>query len=221
MSEESVEDVEGDMDLLVTRANQYTKSIVPVAEENSTSTPKVNREKKTQRNSNLLKCKTHENDSKNWSTENSKCDICYNFETTNELKPKVLPRIGEVLSLVITRKLNIIGKHTNIYSDCATEIALQWITCNVYPMSVQMIERKLRSLHDEFRGIKKFVKKTDTYWTKCLEFLRKQKELFDIIGKSKCLIKQTLFLTNLYHYSYHSNNEMNIEFLLLPFVIIR
>ena len=95
--------------------------------------------------------------------------------------PKVLPRIGEVVSLDITRKSNITGKHKNVFKNCATEIALQWINCNFYPTSIQMIERKLRSLHVEFREIKKFTSKTATY----LKFLEKLSELFDIIGKSK------------------------------------
>ena len=139
---------------------------------------KVNKLKET---INFLKCKNHDNNSKSWSSENASCGVCYNFEVIESLGERpILPRIGEVLSLVLTKKL---PGRKDCLLECAYEIALKWINCNLYPVSLQTIKRRLEDLFKDYKGLKKFSNKTNTYWEKSLPFMAKQRELFDIIGK--------------------------------------
>ena len=132
-----------EMQLLITRANQYEKNIYSETKASNTSTPKG---KQTQRNNNFLKCKNHDNNSKSWSSENASCGVCYNFEVIESLGERpILPRIGEVLSLVLTKKLP--GRQDCLL-ECAYEIALKWINCNLYPVSVQTIKRRLDVIYN-------------------------------------------------------------------------
>ena len=60
----------------------------------------------------------------------------------------------DVLELLLTIQSN----KNDATMICATMICLQWIYCNVYPLSIQQVQRKIEQIHKNYRAIGKFTK---------------------------------------------------------------
>ena len=190
--EEDEENVRADMVVLKTRAKEYQKDPGGTSSNPISSPPST---KKSTRN-NMIKCQDHANEPDNtWTSVNTDCKLCFKFSIVDSLKLQldyknekfvVLPRVGDVLSFLLTKKLNSVGKR-NTNNECETSVMVcnQWIFCNVYPASLRTVERKVGILYEEYRAIKKFSKKSQSYWEKCTPFLKKMSELFDVVA-SKC-----------------------------------
>ena len=174
------DDIE-EMEVLVTRASQYCRPT------ETCSTPYQGKNKSSIRNSAYLKCKEHDyNSSKNWTEVNTACSSCLKYSTSSEgLCNGVLPRGKDVLSYVLSLKRMNSGKKINNEHECAMDLVLHWIYCNVYPISIAATKKRIYAMVGIYENLKKHPqkKKGDTYWTKLHNFIQTQRELFDIIGK--------------------------------------
>ena len=173
-------DEEAQYNTLVTRAREYE-----IQEETFTSsTPKP---KILKRNSNFLKCKEHSNIANlRWETINENCKSCLNFEMKLKLKNGVLPRNKDVLEYLLTIKMDSSGQHNsnNHERQCAMDVILQWIYCNVYPTTITPTAKKIKEMFEEYKHLKKYPnnKKGNAYWQRFENFVEQQHSLFDIIG---------------------------------------
>ena len=145
----------------------------------------MSKSRKTPQRNVFLKCNDHfaQASSNLWLDENAQCSSCIKFESTQTLKSGILPRNSDVISLLLTKRAQNTGKKVNNFNECAIITSLLWVNCNIYPASLRNVERKIEGLFQMYQKIKKFTKKSDTYWQKCNEFLSIQKNLFDIIGE--------------------------------------
>ena len=93
----------------------------------------------------------------------------------------MLPRVLDILNLIFTKKSVSHGKkNTYPLRECAVIISIQWVRCNVYPVSIRTVERCIGDLFYSYSALKKFSKKSECYWSKCTPFLHNLIELFDI-----------------------------------------
>ena len=95
-------------------------------------------------------------------------------------KAGILPRTVDILNMIITTKSESRGMRNDVLCDVAELTSLQWISCNVYPMSLSSVQRHAQDMFDMYRGLKKFSRKTDSYWEKCTPFLISLNNLFDV-----------------------------------------
>ena len=148
--------MEKDTDILKTRAKEYQKDLNQVI-----SIPTSKSKKKPQRIV-FMKCSDHVGTTSNlWLDENPQCLSCIKFESLQTLKPGVLARCFDVISLLTTKRAQKTGKEVNSFYQCA-------ILKDCWKSIV-----KLRNLR----------KKSGTYLQKSSEFLSIQRNLFDIIVK--------------------------------------
>ncbi len=168
--------VKQDMNLIRTRAETYQR-ITSDLNTSETSHSNV----KT-RKMNFIKCKEHYQDSTkdNWSTENTNCMLCVKFVKMENPKTGILPRNIDILNMSITKKNDYSGQRKDAIRDVAELASIQWISCNVYPMSLSTVQRHAQDLFDTYCGLKKFSRKTNTYWEKCTPFLKNLNNLFDV-----------------------------------------
>lgn len=174
---ENVHDIE-EMELLVTRAGKYSKQDICST---PTSNPKA---KSSIRNSAFLKCKEHDG-SKTWSDQNTNCASCIKYISCENLGNGTLPRGKDVLSFLLSLKRTNTGKTKSSEHECTMDLVLHWIYCNVYPLSIASVKRRINLMVETYNHLKKYPnkKKGDAYWRKFEDFIQSQNSLFNIIGK--------------------------------------
>ena len=172
---------------LVTRASSYSKPFPLECAENEPPSP--NHKSFSKRNTLYLKCKVHNPISKkndHWKPENTECPSCFVFNPSNSLPNGILPTNLSVIQNLISYKdiLAKKGQKCNVAADYSVskDVALHWIFCNVYPITLQCIQRKVEILFDEFIHLKDYVhkKKKDKYWNDLSQFTEKLSSIFDI-----------------------------------------
>ena len=88
----------------------------------------------------------------------------------------------------------------NNFRLCATDLALHWIFCTVYPHTIAAIEHAISKLDESYKVLKKSASKKSisaTYWAKYSLFLQQQKNLFDIkISKEQQTLQGKLWNAN-------------------------
>ena len=137
------------------------------------------------RNSVFLKCKEHDGQSKTWTDVNSFCTVCIKYSTSCEsFSNGILPRGKNLLSYLLSLKQTNSGKKLNNGHECAMDLVLHWIFCNVYPISVAAAKKRISAIFGTYESLKKHPqkKKGDTYCKRLAEFMESQNSLFDIIG---------------------------------------
>ena len=175
VDEELEVEVISDMNVLKTRATEHKRNLENVEF--------ASRAKKSTRKVNIIKCNEHYKETTKdiWSVENSDCKLCVKFLTLDDLKEGVLPRVLDILNLIFTKKSVSHGqKNTYPLRECAVIISIQWVRCNVYPVSIRTVERCIGDLFDSYRALKKCSNKFESYWSKCNPFLHNLIELFEI-----------------------------------------
>ena len=168
--------------------------------------------KKFGRHSHFLKCENHHHE-KEWSK--GECTKCILFTKSNTLPPGKLPNKHEVLSFLLTKGEDNFGKgeKRSILHEAASCLALHWIYCNVYPISLKSIKKKLVHLKDEYRTLKKIChsKRGKAYFAKLDDFVLSCGKLFDIIGDSQQIRKHqntwNVQMTD-EDYAFHKNQGM-------------
>lgn len=174
-----------EMQILVTRAGRYPKEC-PLEDTPSCSTPTSTKEKSSPRNSSFFKCKEHyTGKSKSWTDINKSCAKCVNYSKAYLNFPNgILPRGKEVLSYLLTLKHNNTGKRINNEHECAMDLVLHWIFCNVYPVSVAAVKKHISTMFFDYNKLKKDTSesKGPTYWKRFEAFIEIQNALFDIKG---------------------------------------
>lgn len=172
-------DVE-EMETLVTRASIYSREL---GMSSSTSNQMIS--KSSIRNSAFLKCKEHMQ-SKNWTDINSACSNCLKYSVNCEhLSNGILPRGKDVLSYLLSLKCSNSGKSVNSIHDCAMDLVLHWIYCNIYPISIAAVKKRIIVMFEKYNKLKRYPqkKKGHTFMKNLDEFIKSQNTLFDIIGK--------------------------------------
>ena len=174
-------DFDKDLELLVTRAGEYSK------ESNSVSTPTQPKPKNSARNSAFLKCEEHDT-SKTWTDINSSCSKCIIYSLGCDNLPNgILPRGKDVLSYLLTLKRMNSGKSwINSEHNCAMDLVLHWIYCNVYTISVAATKSRIIEMFKLYEGLKKQPKskRGPTHWGRLAKFVKSQNELFNIKGRN-------------------------------------
>ena len=176
---------ESDFAILQTRSAEYVYQPSPVSTSSTADSKKIIPKKKTSSSrQNFIKCREHEDNNKNiWTSVHSDCHLCTRFTTVGELKECVLPRTIDALNLLIALKGRQIGEHWfkgDAFLECSRLISLRWLSCNVYPQSLISVQKHLNDLFEEYRGVRKYSTKSQSYWDKCIPFLQKMTKLFDI-----------------------------------------
>ena len=173
-------------EILVTRACSYTREPVEISE---SSTPDQRKTKTSNRKSEFLKCSEHDDGgSSRWSDEvNGACSKCFKYSTIFEsFNNGILPRKKEVLSYLLTLRHSNNGKqNASNFHNCALDLSLHWIYCNVYPISIAASKKRIQTMFDDYSKLKRYPKQRrgPTFKKNVDEFLKSQNELFDIIGK--------------------------------------
>ena len=83
--------------------------------------------------------------------------------------------------------MKLTGKHVDNSREVAMDLKLQWIYCNVYPLTVNAIKKRIDSIFDEYTYLMKVSnnKKKDTYWNRYSVFINNQTSICDIIADPK------------------------------------
>ena len=146
---ESVEITEDDQNYyqeLVTRAASYIRPCLLESEDNEPSAHRLAIASK--RNTLYLKCKVLNSTSKKndyWKQENADCHSCFVFNSSDNLPNGVLPTNLSAIQLLISYK-DIIAKKGQKWNSspeysAAKDVALHWIFCNVYPITLSCIKK--------------------------------------------------------------------------------
>ena len=80
----------------------------------------------------------------------------------------------EILEYLLTIKMKLTGKHVDNSWEVAMDLKLQWIYCNVYPLTVNEIKNRIDSIFGECTYLMKVSddKKKDTHWNRYLLTIR-------------------------------------------------
>ena len=118
---------------------------------------------------------------------NSLCISCITYEIREEFRSGILPRQKEILEYLLTIKTKLTGKHVDDSREVAMDLKLQWIYCNVYPLTVNAIKKRIDSIFDEYTYLMQVSndKKKDTYWNQYSVFVNNQPSICDIITDPK------------------------------------
>ena len=83
--------------------------------------------------------------------------------------------------------MKLTGKHVDNSREVAIDLKLQWIYCNVYPLTVNAIKKRIDSIFDEYTYLMQVSndKKKDTYWSQYSVFVNNQPSICDIIADPK------------------------------------
>ena len=97
---------------------------------------------------------------------NSHGSSCIKYGIREEFHSSILPGQKEILEYLLTIKMKLTGKHVDNSREVAMDLKLQWIYCNVYPLTVNVIKKRIDSIFDEYIYLMKVSndKKNDTYW---------------------------------------------------------
>ena len=97
---------------------------------------------------------------------NSHGSSCIKYGIQEEFHSSILPGQKEILEYLLTIKMKLTGKHVDNSREVAMDLKLQWIYCNVYPLTVNVIKKRIDSIFDEYIYLMKVSndKKNDTYW---------------------------------------------------------
>ena len=122
-----------------------------------------------------------------WTDLNSQCSSCIKYEIREEFRSGILPRQKEILEYLLTIKTKLTGKHVDDSREVVMDLKLQWIYCNVYPLTVNAIKKRIDSIFDEYTYLMKVSnnKKKDTYWNRYSVFINNQTSICDIIADPK------------------------------------
>ena len=122
-----------------------------------------------------------------WTDLNSQCSSCIKYEIREEFRSGILPRQKEILEYLLAIKMKLTGKHVDNSREVAIDLKLQWIYCNVYPLTVNAIKKRIDSIFDEYTYLMKVSnnKKKDTYWNRYSVFINNQTSICDIIADPK------------------------------------
>ena len=122
-----------------------------------------------------------------WTDLNSQCSSCVKYEIREEFRSGILPRQKEILEYLLTIKTKLTGKHVDDSREVVMDLKLQWIYCNVYPLTVNAIKKRIDSIFDEYTYLMKVSnnKKKDTYWNRYSVFINNQTSICDIIADPK------------------------------------
>ena len=101
-SDNDPESVELDFQILQTRAAEHTRQSTEPTR-SSAEPRKVKVSKKSSRQ-NVIKCNQHEDSKDTWTSTNSECKLCTRFGFLENVKECVLPRVLDVMNLVLTLK---------------------------------------------------------------------------------------------------------------------
>ena len=83
--------------------------------------------------------------------------------------------------------MKLTGKYADNSREVAMDLKLQWIYCNVYPLTVNAIKKRTDSIFDEYTYLMKVSndKKKDTYWNQYSVFINNQTSICNIIADPK------------------------------------
>lgn len=71
------------------------------------------------------------------------------------------------------------------------DLKLQWIYCNVYPLSLCGVKKKIDGISDEYTYLLNVAsEKKITYWKRYTRFLKDQSSLCDIINDAASRLQQ-------------------------------
>ena len=185
---------ETEYSFLVTRASEY-REVAETIPSTNTSAPTPVRHPKMlpKRNAVYNKCRDHcpitraSKKTDVWTDLNSQCSSCIKYEIREEFRSGILPRQKEILEYLLTIKMKLTGKHVDNSREVAMDLKLQWVYCNVYPLTVNAIKEKIDSIFDEYTYLMKVPndKKKDTYWNRYSVFINNQTSICDIIADPK------------------------------------
>ena len=184
MEQPDEDELHDDHNVLVTRSQQIYKRSLKQAVE---STPA--KKSKTSKRHNYFFCKEHSN-AKKWTEGNTTCQFCIKYDLSEGFKNGMLQNGKEVLQYLLSLKAENQGRHANNEYECAVLLCLQWIYCNVYPISIKCTQYKIQKMLDSYKGLKKFSTKTEVYWNKFEQFAQTQTVLFDIRANTEKTIAQ-------------------------------
>ena len=87
-----------------------------------------------------------------------------------------MQRGKDVLSYLLSLKRTNSGKKLNNEHECAMDLVLHWISCNVYPISVAAAKKRISTMFGTYQSLKKHPqkKKGNTYWKRLAEFMESQ-----------------------------------------------
>ena len=130
----------------------------------------------------MFNCIEHHKTPQTWTGD---CENCIKYDVVESLGSGRLPSQKQILEYLITTKSNNTGKHINTERQVAMDVALVWISCNIYPKRLDNeISNMIKTIYKEYEGLKKKANsnKSDYYWEKFGKFTANQKQLFDILG---------------------------------------
>ena len=187
---------EADMQILLTRASSFVK----LENQPGTSSRKIttpHRSNSPGRFSHFFKCETHDSIDKNeWTANNGQCDKCILFGKLDSFPLGKLPTKREILCYIITKNQENKSQGNSIpWADYASDLALHWIFCNVYPQTLKTIKKKLQECLDQYQQLKKTQrqKRGRTYHERLDLFVKSCDTLFDIIGDKDQIKAQEKF----------------------------
>ena len=130
---EDSEDTQSEMEVLKTRALSYEKQYF--TDEPTSSSPATTKMKNLPLRNIFITCREHSTVVK-WSEINNKYTKCVKYDISETLKNGNLPRQKDVLALLLTLKHDNLGRSANCERECAIQVCLHWIYCNVYTISI-------------------------------------------------------------------------------------
>ena len=162
---------------LCTRSSEYKIAVKTIAPNGKSK--KINLCKKR-----VFTCKEY--NAVEWKTEiHDQCSKCLKYESVDYFQNDHLPTRHEVLQYLLCVKSSNCGQKVNNEMIVAEELVLYWMYCNVYPKHSWQVTKDIVQIFMSYDSLKKKCNfnKTEAYWNKYEEFVRSQRQLFDIIGK--------------------------------------
>ena len=176
-----MEDDTNENNYIRTRAHLYT---LEQEQMNQHKEKKPTSGAKNTRNKHILNCRKHY---KQKPEPQPQCNDCIRYQYVNQLPHGYLPSCKTVLEYLLTSKSEQTGKRINHERAVGADLAMLWISCNVYPRPLDnAITAMIGKMFEEFKFFKKSAgkpKQSDAYWQRFAAFSDQQRKLFDIICK--------------------------------------
>ena len=175
-----------DLENILTYASNIIEDNEDVDQPLTPTTPRSKSRSKQGRHSHFFICEDHDNGKAQWSTSvNGKCDKCIIFPKLDSLPPGKLPTKYEVLCYILSKgdESRRCGQSL-LWNVLASNLALHWIFCNVYPKTLTSIRSQLKKCKEEYDSLKKCpkTKRSKTHFLKLDAFIQSSNNLFDIVG---------------------------------------